>query len=405
MTEQYYFRDPLRLEFTADIIESGRNQGGKAYVCMPGTYFYPTSGGQDHDTGWIGNAKVLDVFKEGNGRIVHILDQVIDIGIYKARIEKESRMGNMQAHTAQHLLSRCIEIEMNLETVSANINSEKPSTIDLNSVALSNDGFKKVEILANRILQENRQVKSYFINEKDIPRIPFRRAPKVSGEIRVVEIDGFDYSACGGTHCPQTGMLGVIKIVKQEIQNQKTRIHFVTGMNAVLEYQTNFEIVKAFMSLLGTNEESLLQTLNKKINQFEHVQKELIEAKEKLLEQEIIELSTKAKEFKGLMLTQILFQDRAINEVRKIVISLRSQPRQVVVMGSVNGDKLSVVAGCSDDCEINAVDLLDFLIDQFQGRCGGDSHLAQGGCMISNFDETILFQRTEEFIKRSLGSR
>ena len=104
MTEQLYFDDPLTLEFTAQVTESRSLDGGRFGVVLPRTYFYPTSGGQEHDTGTIGDAKVLDVYKD-NGDILHIVDNPLTPGEYPARIDRARRIRAMQHHTAQHILS------------------------------------------------------------------------------------------------------------------------------------------------------------------------------------------------------------------------------------------------------------------------------------------------------------
>lgn len=238
MTQQLYFDDSLCLEFQAEVTEVFTGEEGKVSVILPRTYFYPTSGGQDHDTGKIGDAKVLDVYKGSGNNIIHVLDREILPGAYPASIDYDRRRQNMQSHTAQHILSRAFELELKLETLSANIKFENPSTIDLDTDRLQDSNSDQVEKLANSLIFENRLVKSYYIQDKDIPKIPFRRPPKVAGNIRVVEVDGFDYSACGGTHCPQTGMIGLIKILKLETQNHKLRVHFVTGNQAYDFFQS-----------------------------------------------------------------------------------------------------------------------------------------------------------------------
>lgn len=102
MTEQLYFDDPLTLEFTAQVTECRSLNGGRFELVLPRTYFYPTSGGQEHDTGSIGEARVLDVYKE-NGGIIHVTDKALAPGNYPARIDRDRRVRAMQHHTGQHI--------------------------------------------------------------------------------------------------------------------------------------------------------------------------------------------------------------------------------------------------------------------------------------------------------------
>jgi alanyl-tRNA synthetase len=251
MTEQLYFDDPLTLEFTAQVTETRPLDGGRFGVILPHTYFYPTSGGQEHDTGYIGEARVLDVFKE-NSEIVHVVDQPIQTGMYPARIDRLRRIRAMQHHTAQHVLSASFLEVAGIDSLSANINGDNPSTIDLEVDELGLDILGKAERYANRIFFENRAVKTYYIGDEEVPSLPFRKAPKVSGHIRVVEVEGLDYTPCGGTHCPNTGMVGLLKIVKTERVNQKLRIHFVAGYQALETFENDQKVIKQVAHILET---------------------------------------------------------------------------------------------------------------------------------------------------------
>ena len=132
-----------------------------------------------------------------------------------------------------------------LETLSANINVDTPSTVDFPFTELSPEQLRQVEDLANQVIYENRVVKSYFVAPEDIAQVPLRRPPKVNENIRIIEIDGYDHSACGGTHVPQTGMIGVVKILRTERQNEKTRVHFIAGWQALEAFQ-------AYHAILGS---------------------------------------------------------------------------------------------------------------------------------------------------------
>ena len=118
MTEQLYFDDPHTLEFEANVTACRRLQAGEFGAVMASTYFYPTSGGQEHDTGFIGQARVVDVHKEEDV-IVHILDRELPPGVYPARIDGERRFRHMQHHTAQHILSASFLEVADIDSISA----------------------------------------------------------------------------------------------------------------------------------------------------------------------------------------------------------------------------------------------------------------------------------------------
>jgi len=397
-TAQSYFDDPLCLEFMAEVTEINSINGRKSSVILPSTYFYPTSGGQDHDTGKIGEAFVLDVYKAEDGRIIHVLDREIIPGIYPAHIDKMRRWQNMQAHTAQHILSRSFEIELNLETLSANINSDKPSTIDLETDDFSTIDFSKVEEKANSIVFENRNVKSYYISDSDIPQIPFRKPPKVSGKIRVVEVDGYDYSACGGTHCPTTGMLGIIKILKSEIQNKKTRVHFVAGIKALQVFQETYAVVRKLSIIQNSSVDELVNSIQRQAENMQKIRSELEIYKTRIQHSEADQLVESAIDVKDLKLITSIYSNRTAYELRNLTSRIVSRGKYVIVLGTIEEKKLSLVVGCSKDINLDARLILNLCLEKFNGRGGGDQFMAQGGCLIPNNEVCDFFEITRKYI-------
>ena len=271
-----YLTDPLTLEFDTEIQESLDLPDGRLGVILTCTYFYPTGGGQEHDTGTLGSVRVVDVIKSEDGdSIIHILDGEPGDGSLLAKIDAERRMRHMQHHTAQHLLSGCFQQVFELETLSSGIRGGEPTTIDLPDTDLSRADLNRIEVMANQIIYENRTVKSYFVHSEKIDTIPLRRPPKVEGEIRIIEIDGFDYSACGATHCPQTGMIGAIKIIRTERINQKTRIHFVAGIQAMEYFGQYQEIATTLAAEMSAHPQDVVDLVRKQAAQLHTTEKEL----------------------------------------------------------------------------------------------------------------------------------
>ena len=274
MTEQLYFDDPLTLEFTAQVTESRPLGGGRFGLVMPRTYFYPTSGGQEHDTGFIGDAHVSDVYKD-NGNIIHVVDHSLTPGEYPARIDRVRRIRAMQHHTAQHILSASFLEVADIDSISANINGDTPSTIDLDAKDVPDETLRTAEEFANGIFFENRMVKTYDVTEDEIAKLPVRKPPKVSGSIRVVEVDGFDYTPCGGTHCLTAGMVGMLKIVRTERVNKKLRIHFVAGYQALEFFQGVQSAAQGAALLLDTGLEDVVSTVERLQEQLKQAQSEM----------------------------------------------------------------------------------------------------------------------------------
>jgi alanyl-tRNA synthetase len=395
MTEQLYFDDPLTLEFTAGVTESRLLDGGRFGLVLLRTYFYPTSGGQEHDTGFIGEARVLDVYKD-NGTIIHVVDRSLTPGDYPARIDRDRRIRAMQHHTGQHILSASFLEVADIESVSANINGNSPSTIDLEVGEIAPEILRQAEDFANGILFENRTVKSYYVTDADVANIPFRKPPKVSWRIRVVEVDGFDYTPCGGTHCLNTGMVGLIKILKTERVNQKLRIHFVAGYQALDYFNTYQDVAQQAAALLETGLDRIPAALENKLDQLKTAQTELETLRAGLLAAEADQLAASAQTVGSLRLVTALFRDRPAADLRQLGMKLRDMPGLVALLASFDGQKLSLVAACAKDSGANARDLLNKHLARFNGRGGGDPSLAQGGGTVDGAELDVLFKQTKD---------
>jgi alanyl-tRNA synthetase len=400
MTELSYFNDPNCLEFQAEVTSVKRLENGSIAASLPKTYFSPTGGGQDHDLGWIGEARVVDVAKLSNGEVYHILDREIPLGIHTARIDADRRIRNMQSHTAQHILSRILELENDLNTVSSSINFDHPSTIDLDTLSISSAELNNVEEEANKIVQQNLLVKSYFVTDEEISMIPFRRSPKVSGSIRVIEIDGFDYSACGGTHCERTGTVGLIKIVKTEIQNKKLRIHFLAGSLALEYFQEIYKKVNAISGILETGWDQVDIAIRKQLENFHEISQIMEGYRNRFLELETRRLLQNQIYLDSKKIIINLYNDIEPGDLRYLVNDIRSEKSTLVVLASISETKLSMVVGCSDDIGLDARLVLKNLLEKVDGKGGGDLTFAQGGgkYLPGSMDDFV--QDTVEIIKR-----
>ena len=406
MTEQLYFDDPFTLEFEAEVLESRPLDGGRFGAVLPRTYFYPTSGGQEHDTGSIGDAQILDVYKDGD-TIVHVLDRELAPGTYPARIDRERRFRHMQHHTAQHILSASFLEVADIDSVSANINGDTPSTIDLEVDAVDDETLRRAEEFANRIFFENRPVKTFYVTDADVPNLPFRKPPKVSGRIRVVEVEGpstgsgepFDLTPCGGTHVTQTGIIGMLKIVRTERVKQKVRIHFVAGLQALEFFQQVQVAAQGAALLLDTSIDALAASVEKMQAQLKQVQSELDSSRGILLSVEAEKLATAAEEVGELRLVMILFDNRPATELRTLANKLRQNADMVAVLATYDGTKLSMVTACAEGVNIDARELLNNHLAPIGGHGGGSPTLAQGGGATNRSALEILFKQTKNFLR------
>jgi alanyl-tRNA synthetase len=381
----FHFEDPLHLEFEAVVLEKLRLPDGRPAVILDHTYFYPTGGGQEHDTGSLGEARVVDVFKDApegpleSVRLVHVIDREISFGPVKASIDAERRQRHMQHHTAQHLLSHCFVHLLNLETVSANINGYSPSTLDLIGGEPGQAELVQVEDLANQIIFEDRLVKSYFVTPAQLHTVPLRKPPSVHEDIRIVEIDGLDYSACGGTHCLRTGVIGIVKILKTERQKDRTRIHFIAGSQALVHYRQANEIVAGLAAQMSIHPQDLAATVLRQSEQLRTAQKELQLMQQEMLVLEARQLVARSQAAGSRRLVVASFDHRPAGELRALANELRKMDGVVAMLAGFDGSKVSLIVACAQDSGTNAQELLKGQLAQLGGRGGGDAGIAQGG--------------------------
>jgi len=375
-----YQEDTTILEFEAEVVERISLPGGRTGVVLDRTYFYPTGGGQEHDTGTIGSARVVDVFKDDeNSRLVHVVEGEAHLGPVQARIDAERRLRHMQHHTAQHLLTQCILRQTGYETVSANINGYSPSTLDIVATQINTTDLEQAELQANQIIYEDKLVKTYIVSPDELQTIPLRRPPKVNENIRIVEIDAFDYSPCGGTHVTQTGSIGLLKVLKAERQNDKMRIYFIAGLQSLDVFRQMYDLLSGLANKMSISWQDIPVVVGKQAEQISTVQKELHTLRQAGVRYEARELVIQAEEHTGVRLVRASFEDRPVVELRLLAEELKILPDVVAYLTSYDGQKVSLIVTCGDATGLDARHLLSRQLSRVNGRGGGDAKLAQGG--------------------------
>ena len=375
-----YQEDVTILEFEAEVVERISLPDGGFGIVLDRTYFYPNGGGQEHDTGTIGSARVVDVFKdEDNSRLVHVVEGEVNLGSVQAYIDAERRLRHMQHHTAQHLLTQCILRQTGYETVSANINGYSPSTLDVVTTQISKTELEQAELQANQIIYEDRLVKTYVVSPEELQTIPLRRPPKVNENIRIVEIDAYDYSPCGGTHVLRTGSIGLVKVLKAERQNDRLRVYFIAGMQALEQFSQMFDALTGLANRMSINWQDIPPVVSKLADQLGMLQKELQTFRQASVKNEARVLVTEAEDYAGVKLIRASFESRPMVELRLLAEELKNMAGVIAFLTSYDGQKVSLIVTCGEGSSKDARHLLNRQLTLINGRGGGDAKLAQGG--------------------------
>jgi alanyl-tRNA synthetase len=259
MTEKIYLENPYLRQIDARIVEK-KYTNNKYYIKTNKTIFYPNlAGGQPGDKGTINGVEVIDTYEDGND-IIHVTKDNIHSDKVQLSIDWDNRFDYMQQHSGQHLLSAAFYKLYNGETVGFYIGTEYVY-IDINMFHISEDEIEKIEEFANKIIFSNFIMKSYIIEKKEVDKLPVREEPVINSNIRIVEIDGIDFSPCCGTHLRNTGEIGMIKIRKVEKHNENIRVEFVCGNRALKDYTWKNKCIKEICNLLSCKEKDIFNKI------------------------------------------------------------------------------------------------------------------------------------------------
>ncbi|MDQ2930925.1 MAG: alanyl-tRNA editing protein [Gemmatimonadota bacterium] len=246
MTERLYYTDAYLRAFDARIVDRTADD---RTIYLDRTAFYPTSGGQPFDTGTLAGIAVTDVVDEGE-RIGHVLASPAprDLQNVSGIVDWNRRFDHMQQHTGQHLLSALFADRFKLHTVSVHFGASS-STLDLDEELVSAKTLIAVEELANLAIAESHEVSVSFESAATV--VGLRKPPPREGELRIVDIESLDRSACGGTHLHTTAEIGTLLIRGTERVRKTTRVEFVCGLRAVRAARGDHELLTALAQSAG----------------------------------------------------------------------------------------------------------------------------------------------------------
>lgn len=281
LLQQKYYEEPFLKTFQTTITSKKRDNG-QYHLVLAQTIFYPTGGGQPHDTGFINHVPVVDVYEEDD-LIYHVVERDIEEQQVLCEIDFNRRLYHMEHHTGQHLLSAVFLDEYGYSTEGFHLGTEY-CTIDITTSHLGEEKQKVVEDKVNAFIRETIPVTSYIVSPKELELLPIRKAPSVSEDIRIVEIADLDYSPCCGTHLTNTGQIGLLKIIKTEKYKGMTRVYFVCGTKALSDYVDKHSIITQLSTLFSTPESELLTRISSEMEQKRGLELELRKLQEEMLE-------------------------------------------------------------------------------------------------------------------------
>mgnify|MGYP000864369994 FL=1 len=396
MTKKLYFYDSYITEFTGNVITVIPFKDRYAAI-MRETYFYPESGGQPSDTGYIDTVKVLKVEIQ-DGTIYHIIDSPIKPGSYKCKIDFDRRFDNMQQHTGQHILSASFYKLFNTMTSSFHIGREI-SHIDIDKPSLTESDIISAEICANEYVYNNIPVLTYIVTPEEAAKLPLRKSPTVNQGIRIVEVKDCDFSPCGGTHVKSTGEIGIIKITRCERSKNKLRLYFVCGKRALLYFCKINQSINDLASHFSTNIDDIPHRIEEAEQTKRKMKKEISSLKNELASNIADDLYSKRKNINpNLDLVIKTFNDCDEQILHMVSSRLTENPDCLSVLVN-NSKQQKFIISRSADLDFNMKQLFEDLKDHFECNGGGNSKQVQ---FVIKGDGKNIITFIEEKIKDAL---
>jgi alanyl-tRNA synthetase len=406
MTKRLYYDDSSICEFASIVEEvATSSENLRPAVVLRESAFYPTSGGQVHDTGWLTlgdeggseRLRVTEVVDAEDGRVVHYLETPPKLpaagAIAHGSIDVDRRRDHMQQHTGQHVLSAAFIELYQMPTVSFHM-GEDYCSIDLATPSVSLQQVIGAEKRANEIVFENRPVRVRYVSRAEAEKLGLRKLPPAErDELRLIEIADFDLSACGGTHVGMSGQIGSIALRKTEKVRQGTRVEFVCGARAVRIGRRDYSALSGAASLFSAQLWDVPEQIRKSLDDSKVLRKQREDALDQLADFMVAADLRDLPEKNGRKTLVKIFTDRDINFAKLIaqkatrtgipvvalVASTMTPPGMVFAQSSVgtSGVVTAGVATPGGTSDMGA--LLKQVLSSVGGRGGGSRDFAQGG--------------------------
>ena len=377
MTNRLYYADSHLTHFEAHVIESG-TVNDRPFIVLDQSAFYPTTGGQPHDTGAVSGRHVVDVIdREGDGAVVHVLDEPLDVGTpVVGDVDWPRRLDHMQQHTGQHVLSAAFVRLVEMATVSFHLGTEV-STIDVAGTPTP-EVIARAEDEANRVVWQNRTVAVRFVSAEEAATLPLRKEPVRGGTVRLIEVEDFDLSACGGTHVTRTGAIGIIAVQAWERYKGGTRISFVCGGRALTQFHAFRDVVANAVRQLSIQAGELPDAVTRLQAESRELRQQVRALTEQLANYEAEGFIRDAEEVAGVRLICRVIDGRDAAGLKSLSQAIVGRPGHVVALVSRSQPAVVVVAR-SADARADAALVVKALIGRFGGKGGGRPEGAQAG--------------------------
>ena len=402
MTERLYYDDAYLTEFDARVVECV-SDGERFRLRLDRSAFYPTSGGQPHDTGALNDVRVLDVSVDEGGDVWHVTDAPLAVGeAVHGAIDWTRRFDHMQQHAGDHMIASALWRLLGGVTIGLHVSGDM-STIDVampeGVTRISPEDIRRVEADVNERIQRDVPIRCWFPDPEELKALPLRKPPTVSEHVRVVAIGDDEMVACGGTHPATAGQLGLVKVLGVAPARGKMRVSFAAGMRALGDYQAMYDRAHEAAALLSTSTDNLVSHVAAMQDALREANMALNRLRRDAALRQLEEVLETAPRAPGGATVVARMMEGDANLIKDAASRLIKRPGVVALLGARAEEERAVfVFARSSDVDIHMGRLLSGAAKSLGGKGGGRPDFAQGGGPRAILDAAVKMILGEEHV-------
>jgi alanyl-tRNA synthetase len=380
-TERLYYGDSHLIEFEARVTDKTDRVSGWTAVTLDRTAFYPTGGGQPTDTGTIDGQRVLECIDAEENGVLHVIQgRAPEVGaIVRGRIDWARRLDHIQQHTGQHILSQAFVSLYNAPTRGFRVLSEV-CEIDVELKNPTDESIERAVELANNVIWEDRHITIQTVTAAEAAQLPLRKDSSREGELRLIEIEGFDLTPCGGTHAYRTGEVGMIALRTWERAKGLTRIEFAAGTRALADYRRANKTARAVAALFSAARDDAPKLTARMVEENKDLHRRVRALEEVAARVDAEELlAATLPDAGGLSVVSQVLENRDAESLKRLALALISHPNTIALLGSRDTGSARLVFAKSPEAPGDMNALMREACELLEGRGGGKPDLAQGG--------------------------
>ena len=376
ITERLYYSDSHLVEFEARVVDVTDRVSGWTAVVLDRTAFYPTGGGQPSDTGTLNSSRVVECIDDGDNGVLHVVQGAAPArdATVRGRVDWSRRLDHIQQHTGQHILSQALVKLFNAPTKSFRV-MDASCEIDVELNNPTTEVIERAVELANNVIWEDRSIAVLNVTPEQAAELPLRKESAREGELRLIEIEGFDLTPCGGTHAVRTGEVGMIAVRSWLRAKGMTRIEFVAGTRALADYRKANKTAREIATLFSTGRDDAPQLAAQMVEENKELHRRI-----RVLEEDAagVEAERLLATAQNGVVTRV-FNGRDAESLKKLAHALIATPGTIALLGSRDKDAARLVFARSTDAPGDMSSLMREACAMLDGRGGGKPELAQGG--------------------------